>query len=148
MAEDLVEVLGIKGIQTSVVVKTLNGESKIKSTVDGLVVSSLSDQQSWITLSCCYTKKELSVDPEEIPTPDNLKRWHYLPAIVSEIVQNPSVHVGVLIGVNCLQALEPTQIITTHIINSEAGGPYVYKSKFEWYIVRPIGQKNDDRSLK
>ena len=108
-----------------------------------MVVSSLSDQQSWITLSCCYTKKELSVDPEEIPTPDNLKRWHYLPAIVSEIVQNPSVHVGVLIGVNYLQALEPTQII-----NSEAGGPYVYKSKFEWYIVRPIGQKNVDRSLK
>ena len=45
MVEDLVEVLGIKGIETSVVVKTLNGECKIKSTlVDGLVVSNLSDQ--------------------------------------------------------------------------------------------------------
>ena len=30
VAEDLVEVLGIKGIEKSVVVKTLNGESKIK----------------------------------------------------------------------------------------------------------------------
>ena len=93
--EDLVEVLGIKGTETSVVVKTLNRESKIKSTlVDGLVISNLSDQQSWITLPHCYTRKELPVDPEEIPTPDKLKTWHYLHAIASEIVQNPSVHVG------------------------------------------------------
>ena len=79
MVEDLVEVLGIKGIETSVVVKTLNGECKIKSTlVDGLVVSNLSDQESQITLPHYYTKKELPVDPEEILTPDKLRRWHYL----------------------------------------------------------------------
>ena len=144
MVEDLVEVLGIKGIETSVLVKTLNGESKIKLTlVDGLVVSNLSDQQLQITLPHCYTKKELPVDPEEIPTPDKLRRWHYLQAIASEIMQNPSVHVIVQIGANCLQAVEPTQII-----KSEAGGPYTYKTKLGWCIVGPIGQKNDNRSLK
>ena len=71
VVEDLVEVLGIKGIETSVVVKTLSGESKIKSTlVNGLVVSNPSDQQPWITLLVCYIRKELPVDLEEIPTPD------------------------------------------------------------------------------
>ena len=68
----VVEVLRIKGIETSVVVKTLYGESKIKSTlVDGLVLSNLLDQQSWITLPRYYMRKKLPVDPEEIPTPDN-----------------------------------------------------------------------------
>ena len=61
----------------------------------------------------------------------------------SEIVQNLSLHVGALIGSNCLQALEPTQII-----NSEADGPYAYKTELGWCIVGLIGQNNDDRSLK
>ena len=74
VGEDLVEVLGIKGIETSVVVKTLNGTSKIKSTlVNGLVISDSSDQQSWITYSRCCTRKGPPVDLEEIPTPDKLK---------------------------------------------------------------------------
>ena len=60
MVEYLLEGLGIRGIETSMVVKTLNGESKVKSTlVDGLVVSNLSDQQSWITLPRCYTRNKL-----------------------------------------------------------------------------------------
>ena len=42
--------------------------------INGLVVSNPSHQQSWVTLSRCYTRKELPVDPEEIPTPDKLKR--------------------------------------------------------------------------
>ena len=45
VVEDLVEVLRIKGIETSVVVKTLYGESKIESTlVDGLVLSNRLDR--------------------------------------------------------------------------------------------------------
>ena len=45
VVEDLAEVLGIKGIETLVVVKTLTRDSKIKSTlVDGLVVPNLSIQ--------------------------------------------------------------------------------------------------------
>ena len=61
----------------------------------------------------------MEVDPEETPTPKKLGRWHYLQTIASEAVQNPSLHVGVLIGANCLPALEPTEFI-----RSEAGGPY------------------------
>ena len=108
-----------------------------------MVVSNLSDQQSWITLPRCYIRKELSVDPEEIPTPDKLNTWPYLQMIASEIVQNSTVHVGVLIKANCLQALEPPQFI-----NSEAGRPYAYKTKLGWCIVGSIGQRNDGRSLK
>ena len=47
MVEDLIEVSGIKGIETSVVVKTQNWEGKIKSAlVNGLAVSNPSGQQS------------------------------------------------------------------------------------------------------
>ena len=93
--------------------------------------------------SHCYTRKELPLDLEEILTPDKLQRWHYLQAIASEILQNSSFHVNVLIGPNCLQALEPTQII-----RSEVAGPYKFKTKLGWCILGPIGQKNDDSFLK
>ena len=89
--------------------------------VNRLVVSNPSDKKFWINLPRCYTRKELPVDPEEIPTPEKLKRWQYLQTIAPGTVQNLFVHVGVLIGVNCLPALEPTEFI-----GSEAVGPYPY----------------------
>ena len=51
--------------------------------------------------------------------------------------------VGVLIGAKCLLASESIQTI-----NSEAGGLYAYKTKFQQSIVGPIGQNNDHRLLK
>ena len=123
------------------VVKTVNGKSRLKSKlVNGLAVSNPSEKKFWINLPRCYTRKELPVDPEEIPTPEKLRRWQYLQMIASETVQNPSVHVDVLIGANCLPALEPTELI-----GSEAGGPYAYKEKLAWCIVAPIGQGNSGK---
>ena len=79
VVEDLIEVSGIKGIETSVVVKTRDWEGKIKSAlVNGLVVPNPSGQQSWITLPRCYTRKELPVKRQELPTLDKLQRSYYL----------------------------------------------------------------------
>ena len=141
IAEDLVNALEIDGIETSAKVKTLNGQSRLKSKlVNGLAVSNPSDKKFWINLPRCYTRKELPVDPEEIPTPEKLRRWHYLQKIASETVQNPSVHVGVLIGANCLPALEPTEFI-----RSEDCGPNAYKTKLGWCIVGPITLGNSGK---
>ena len=87
-------------------------------------------------------RKELPVDPEDIPTPDKLRRLHYLQKIASETVQNPSVYVGVLIGVYYLQALEPTEFI-----RNEAGDPYTYKMKLGWCIVGPICQSKSGKEM-
>ena len=112
------------------------GKSRLKSKlVNRFAVSNPSDKKFWINLPHCYTRKKLPVDPEEIPTPENLQRWKHLQTIASETVQNPSIHVDVLIGANCLPALEPTELI-----GSEAGDPYAYKTKLGWCIVGPIGQ--------
>ena len=108
--------------------------------VKGLAVSNPSDKKFWINLTRYYTRKALSVDPEEISTPNKLRRWQHLQTIASETVQNPSVYVGVLILANCLPTLEPTELI-----RSEAGGRYVYKTKLGWCIVRPICQGNNGK---
>ena len=53
--------------------------------------------------------------------------------ISNEIVQNDDVHVGLLIGANCMKALE-----STRILQSQDGGPYAYKTKLGWCVVGPI----------
>ena len=95
------------------------------------------DQSS---LPRCYKRKYFRVDPEESLTPEKLRRWQYLQTIASETVQNPSVHVGLLIAANFLPALEPTEFI-----GSEAGGPYAYKTKLGWCIVGPVGERNSGK---
>ena len=80
--EELVNALEIDGIDTTVVVKTLNGQTRLKlKLINWLAVSNPSDKKFWIKLPRCYTRKGLPVDPEEIPTPEKLRRWHYLQTI-------------------------------------------------------------------
>ena len=54
-------------------------------------------------------------------------------SISSEIVQRDDIQVGLLVGANCMKALEPTRII-----HGEGGGPYAYKTRLGWGVVGPI----------
>ena len=98
-------------------------------------MSNPSDKKFWTNLPHWHTRKELSVDPEEILASEKLRRWQNLQTIPSETAKNPSVHVGVLIEANCLPALEPTEFI-----RSEIAGPYICNAKLGWCIVGLIGQ--------
>ena len=46
------------------------------------------------------------------------------------------MHVGVLIGANCVQTLEPSEFTRSKTYDS-----YTYKTKLGWCIVGPIGDK-------
>ena len=51
------------------------------------------------------------------------------------------VSINVLIGTNCIKALEPIDFIA-----SENGSPYAMETGLRWCVVRPIGRhyKGDD----
>ena len=44
---------------------------------------------------------------------------------------------GLLMGANCMKALEPTKIIYI-----EGGGPYAYITRLAWCVVEPINCMN------
>ena len=54
-----------------------------------------------------YARTELPVDKDEIATPEKIKQWYYLKVIASDITQTDGIKVGLLIGANCMKALEP-----------------------------------------
>ena len=83
-----------------------------------------------LSLPKLNTRWEITVDKEEIETPDKIKEWKLLRSISNEIVQRDDVQVGLLIGANCMKALKPTRVI-----HSECGSPYAYKTRLGRCVV-------------
>ena len=108
VTEDLIRELGVSGIKTSINIKTLNGNQKQSSSLlQGLMVSAPikppSNQIHWIKLPKSFTRKEISVDPVEIPTPIKLRKWKYLDKVAKHLATDDEVSVDLLIGVKCVQ---------------------------------------------
>ena len=132
--EALVKKMQTSGRKTTLNFKALNGErSESTTAIDGLQVAVSKDGSTWIRLPRIYTRKHFPVDKKEVAAPDKNEEWDYLKTISSEITQTDDVEVVLLIGANCIKALECLKVIA-----SNNGGPYVYQTRLGWCIVGPI----------
>ena len=134
----LMKDLGIEGTRTSINIKMLNGQERQSTYIlDGIKVCRLTPEadkyQKWIKLPSAYTKEEIPVDKNEITTPAKLKQWQYLEKISSFLGVNDNISVDLLIGANCVEALQPLEVIP-----SQQEGPYAYKTILGWCVVGPI----------
>ena len=68
-----------------------------------------------------------------LSTPEKIKEWDYPKTISSEISQTDDIEVDLLIGVNCMKALESLKVIA-----SNNGGSYAYQTRLGWCIVATI----------
>ena len=71
-----------------------------------------------------------------------IKAWHYLEVIADELSRENDVKVGLLIGANCPQALEPLQIIP-----SQNNGPFAMKTSLGWCVIGPLRKNHGLSSL-
>ena len=121
--QGIIEALCITGADTRVTVKTLNEEiSQMTTVVENLKVEESLGKLKWIKLPRKYTKQDLPVDEQEIATPGKVKKWNYLGGTTNETCSNTDISVGLLIGSNCAEALEPKEVIS-----SRESGPYAVK---------------------
>ena len=145
VVNDIVDKLGIQGTTTSITVKTINGDiTNSTLAINGLKVKALKDHKGskWIKISKAFSRDELPADVEDIATPEKILKWGYLDETVGDISQSSDIKIGLLIGANCSQALEPTKIIP-----SRDGGLYAFKTILLWFIVGPV-QLNVDKMQK
>ena len=142
--KNLLSSLGVKGEKTSINIKTLNGSSNHDVlTIEGLTVSSATGED-WMNLPRAYTRDDIPADPEEVATKSKLEHWKYLDPIAKEIGHHADIEVKLLIGANCLRALEPVEVIS-----SQKGGPYAYRTRLGWCIVGPMKTSNvGDQNIK
>ena len=58
-----------------------------------------------------FSKKEIPVDFCEIVTAKKLKKWDHFEKISKEPSENENISVDLLTGANCLEALDPVEVI-------------------------------------
>ena len=141
IAEDLIGNLNSARTRpTNITVKTINGEESTPSiAINDLVVVCVDKfrdryNESEIELPTAYTQSELPFGASETPSPAKLERWSHLKEILPFIPDiDQSIPAGLLIGGNCVKAVEPCDTIP-----SENGGPCAIRTKLGWCIVGPM----------
>ncbi|XP_068204556.1 uncharacterized protein [Palaemon carinicauda] len=134
LSEKLKDDLQASGVQTNLRLKTMLGESIVKSyLVQDLVVSDINGQNG-ILLPKTYSRQEIPVSHDQIPRPELLRRWPYLHDVAKSIPEiMPEIDIGLLIGSNCPLAMEPLKIIST-----DGKGPFALQYRHGWTVSSPV----------
>ena len=139
--EDVAACLDVKGADTKLMVRTVNGTKLHDAKVlNGLTVTDLNGENA-ITLPKTYTKEDISAIEVDVQSPELTRRWKNLNR-VAEFMPSKlhGAKVGLLIGSNCPKALEPMDIPA-----SANGGPYALKTFAGWAIVGPLHMTNTEQ---
>ena len=72
-------------------------------------------------------------------TSAKLKQWQYLEKISKFLGENDNISVDLLIGGNCVEILQPLEVIP-----SQQDGPYAYSTILGWCVVGPMVDKKLD----
>ena len=142
--DDIREKLGETGTETNLIIKTINGSEHHSSIVlNNLAVTDINGE-NMIKLPRTYTREEIPASSQEIPRPETVKNYPYLKRIASQIHEYlPGSTVGLLIGFNCPQAIEPKDFVA-----SEQGGPYAIKTFAGWTVVGPLQPARNESYLR
>ena len=100
--------------------------------------------ENMIKLPRTYTREEIPASSQEIPRLETVKNYPYLKRIASQIHEYlPESNVGLLIGSNCPQVIEPKDFVA-----SEQGRPYVIKTFAGWTVVGPLQPARNESYLR
>ena len=125
----------------------MHGQSLVTTTVvHDLVVTDMEDKYP-IEIPRSYTRMEIRVTEQQIPTPELAERWEHLRGVAKRIHKFiPNLETGLLIGSNCPAALEPLEVIPR---GDE--GPYAMRLRHGWTLTGPLHVKdtlNPSKSVK
>ena len=131
-SEQLMKRLGVKGINTTISLTTMERESSTrKCELVQLEVFDL-EEENFIELPLVFSTPKLPVASESVPRQEDVDRWPHLKGVtVAEI----NADVGLLIGHDVPKALEPKEVR-----ESQNGGPYAAKTLLGWAINGPLGR--------
>ncbi|KAK3737369.1 hypothetical protein QZH41_002291 [Actinostola sp. cb2023] len=112
----------------------MHGQSSVESSiVEGLIITDLNNDNP-VEVARCYTRHEIPVSQEQIPTPKVVSKFDNLRTISKKIPELiPDVDVGVLIGSNCPLALEPLEVLP-----SGGKGPFAMRLRHGWTVSGPL----------
>ena len=136
--------LGSPGEPAEIKMKTMTDEVRQRTVaVSNLNVVSLCGNER-IRLPKVYRQETLPIDINEIPSHRTLHQWPHLRRLIEDMPDlDRTVPVGLLIGVNCPQALQPRDFIV-----SVDQGPFAIRTALGWCISGPLHQRDSDRDIE
>ncbi|KAK3886574.1 hypothetical protein Pcinc_009223 [Petrolisthes cinctipes] len=87
------------------------------------------DENNFITLPPVYVLDEIPVPSNDIVKKEDLQNWPHLSDI--DIPDMGDAEIGLMIGNNVPQAMEPQEIIHS----TEEGGPFALRTKIGWLVL-------------
>ena len=118
---------------------SLSTLEKKNSTVDSFIIRDLLvsdlDENENICLRTLYTRPEIAVSSDNIPTQDDIDRWPHLQVV---FVPNFQAEDGLLIAADVPEALDPLEIK-----HSPEGGPYATRACIGWGVSGPLGRRGN-----
>ena len=137
--EALMRQLDINGPKTKISLTTLE---KKDSLVDSFLVHDLEvtdlDENYIVKLPILYTREEIPVSKDDIPSQEDVDRWPHLGSVYLPTV---NAKTGLLIACNVSEALDPLEVK-----NSQHGGPYATRTHLGWAANDPL--KRNRRGLR
>ena len=134
LTENLCHRLEAPGTKTTLQLGTMHGQSLVVSVVvKDLIVTDL-DGRNPIALPRAYTRDEIAVNHDQIPTPKIVSRLEHLKEIANEIpAYERDLDIGLLIGSNCPAALVPLEVVP-----NMGNGPFAVKLNHGWTVSGPL----------
>ena len=131
-SEKLAKQLDLSGTKTTLSLTTMEREdSKTDCRVVALEVQDL-DEDHLFELPVVFTRPSLPVTTESVANQQDIEKWRHL----SEVkIPNIDADVGLLIGSDAPEILEPKQVIP-----SQNGGPYAIRTILGWVINGPLSK--------
>ena len=111
--EDSLRRIGIEGIESKLLLTTMNGTHEIDTKpVDRLMASHFQENEVSLALPRIYVRRQIPADRDVIPQPERAQGWPHLQHISKHIpAYMESVEVGLLIGLTCPGAVRPRDVI-------------------------------------
>ena len=134
LTENLRHRLEAPGTKTTLQLGTMHGQSLVESIVVKDLIVTDPDGRNPIELPRAYTRDEIPVNHDQIPTPEIVSRLEHLKEIANEIpAYDRDLDIGLLIGSNCPAALVPLKVVP-----NMGDGPFALKLNHGWTVSGPL----------
>ena len=130
----LMKKLDVRGPKVKISLSTLEKKNSLVDSylLRDITVSDL-DENDFINLSRLYTRPEIPVNGEDIPTQEDVDR---LPHLNDVFIPHVHTEIGLLIASDVPEALDPIKVK-----RSQNGGPYAARTRIGWAINGPLGRR-------
>jgi hypothetical protein len=130
ITEDLAQELGAPSEAISLKLSTIIDSTEFKCRLlKDLKIREFSSS-SYVHVQRCYTRDELSIPFDQVPTRETAESWTHLEGIVDKMPPKQNCSIGLLLGYDCHQALQPLEVIP-----GNETAPFAVRTPLGWSIV-------------